>query len=126
MIIVHRGGGLGVIGIGLVSALLMNIVTNKFVDNVYYVNNIWPRFGALWLAGLGCFILGAVLKRHDAKKTKVAVKPFSVDMATIPPDAAGPSAMNHYLFFIPVTYWGYIYFALGIIFVVVSIRSSQG
>ena len=54
MIIVHRGGGLGVIGIGLVSALLMNIVTNKFVDNVYYANNIWPRFGALgspvWVA----------------------------------------------------------------------------
>jgi hypothetical protein len=105
MIEIHRGAGSVVFIAGIVAALIMNVVTNALYDNNYYAAHIWPKFGTLWVAGLLCTGAGAYLRRNP----------------TISKDGdwfAGES--EHHFFFIPVIYWGGIFFALGVIYVVYS------
>jgi hypothetical protein len=105
MITIHRGKGVVVLVAGVIAALLMNVITNALYDNDYYAAHIWPKFGTLWVAGLLCVALGAYLRKHPTKvKDKDWVRGESAD----------------HFFFIPVIYWGVIFFALGMIYLVYS------
>jgi hypothetical protein len=105
MIEIHRGAGAIVVIAGIVAALIMNVVTNALFDNDYYAAHIWPKFGTLWVAGLFCTVTGAYLRKHPGE-----VK----DEDWIPGESA------HHFFFIPVIYWGGIFFALGVIYLAYS------
>jgi hypothetical protein len=105
MIAIHRGAGTIVLIAGIVAALVMNVVTAALYDNDYYAAHIWPKFGTLWVAGLLCTGAGAYLRKH---RTNVKDGDWF----------AGES--EHHFFFIPVIYWGAIFFALGLIYMVSS------
>ena len=126
MAIPHRGGGIAVVIIGILSALTMNIVTNRMFDNNYYENNVWPRFGTLWLAGFGCILLSFFLTNRDSRIKKIDKDSFTGEGK--PASAGGHPLfdLTHHLFFIPVIYWGMIFFVIGIIFAGVSLWKSRG
>ena len=113
MLEIHRGKGAIVIFVGgILAALIMNALTRALFDGRYYAEHIWPKFGTLWLAGLLYLLAGAYLRKHP---TKVRGKDW------IPDEAA-----DHF-FFIPVIYWGPIFFVVGILYVLYSFyRQSRG
>lgn len=107
MILIHRGKGAAVVLLGgVLAALSMNIVTNALFDNDYYAEHIWPKFGTLWLAGLLYSAAGALLRKYP---TKIRDKDW----------VAGESA-DHF-FFIPVIFWGPIFFVLGAVYAAYSV-----
>ncbi|CAN5449512.1 hypothetical protein BH10ACI3_BH10ACI3_14790 [soil metagenome] len=110
MIMIHRGKGAAVVFIGgIVSALIMNIITNAMFNNDYYGSHIWPRFGTLWLAGVIFTAAGIYLRKHPTiVKDKDWVEGESAD----------------HFFFIPVLYWGPIFFVLGVVFAAYSFYSQ--
>ncbi len=104
--VIHRGLGIAVVaGSGLISALIMNAVARGFFDRRYYAEHLWPKFGALWLAGLICLAVGAYLRKDTAHEANSNW--FENEAA-------------HHVFFIPVTFWGLLYFIAGIVYLVVA------
>ncbi len=103
MVLIHRGKGFVVLIAGVVAALGMNFITNAFfhTDREYYENHTWPKLGTLWLAGLLCIGAGAYLRKRPTK-VKGA-------------DRFEGESADHF-FFIPVIYWGGVFFALGVIY----------
>lgn len=112
MITIHRGRGGVVFIAGVVAALAMNAITNGLYDNEYYTAHIWPKFGALVLAGVLCTVAGAYLRKYPTKvKDKDWLRGESAD----------------HLLFIPVIYWGGIFIALGFMYAVISfLRTANG
>ena len=111
MIVIHRGKGIFVVIAGIVAALLMNIITDRFFGDDYYSAHIWPKFAALWLIGGICVAGGAYLRRNP---TKPQIKKKDFD---------GESA-DHF-FYIPVILWGPIFFLLGIVYLVYSLMNQK-
>jgi hypothetical protein len=102
---IHRGKGALVMIFGIVAALLMNVVSAALYDNNYYADHTWPKVGTLLVGGVFCTAAGAYMRKHPSK-----VK----DSNWIDGETA-----DHF-FFIPVFYWGGIFFALGLIYAVYS------
>ncbi|MEP6850060.1 MAG: hypothetical protein ABI999_14470 [Acidobacteriota bacterium] len=111
MFVVHRGKGVLVLISGIVSALFMNIVTDRFFGDDYYSTHAWPKFAALWLIGSICFAGGLYLRKYPTK--------LKVDR----PEFEGEST-DHF-FYIPVIYWGPIFFLLGIIYLIYSLMNHK-
>ena len=105
---IHRGkGAIAVILSGIFSGLIMQAATRALFDRHYYSAHVWPLFGSFWLAGLLCIAAGAYLRKYP---TRVLGRGWFTN-----------EAADHF-FFIPVVYWGPIYFAAGIIYLVVALR----
>jgi len=111
MIIVHRGKGFLVLIVGILAALFMNIITDRFFGDDYYSAHSWPKFAALWLIGGICVAGGAYLRKYPTK--------FKIDR----PEFEGESA-DHF-FYIPVIYWGPIFFLLGIIYLIYNFTNQK-
>ena len=109
MLLIHRGAGPFVLLSGVIAALVMNVVTNALYDNDYYSQHVWPKFGTFWLAGGLCVAIGAYLKRRPGN---------------VPDDDWIPNESAHHLFFIPVRYWGVVYFAAGVVFVIYKLSKG--
>lgn len=104
MITIHRGKGALVVVIGgILSALGMNAVTRAIFGGRYYAEHIWPTFGTLWLAGLLLTAAGSYLKKYPSKVH---------DKDWIPNESA-----DHF-FFIPVIYWGPMFFVAGAVYLI--------
>lgn len=111
MIVIRRGKG-ALVAVALVlSALVMNIVTNAMYDNEYYGANVWPKLGTFWLAGLMCFLLGTYLRKNPTPVQKG--------------DSIDWQAPDHF-FFIPVIYWTAVYFVVGIAYVAYKLSTGSG
>ena len=108
MIIFHRGKGALVVALsGIAAGLIMHAVTRAAFDRHYYSEHIWPLFGTFWLAGLFCIATGYYLRKHPSKVGDA--------------DWFRNESADH-LFFIPVLYWGPVYFAAGIVYLVLAFR----
>jgi hypothetical protein len=126
MIIPHRGKGVSVILIGILAALLMNIISAKAFDYDYYREHIWPKLGTLWLAGFGCFLLGIYLRKYPTKENKAPEGPLSFDPKLSLLEKGSKYESSDHLLFIPIIYWGVIFFVLGIIYAGVSLWKGDG
>ncbi len=111
MIVVHSGAGMLVPIFGILSALLMNIVTIKLFGNGYYQEHSWPKLSVLLLAGLSCLIVGLWLKKkrlQDAQKEQAYIDSLSPRVGSVKQIAfAGP---RDHLMYIPLHYWSIAYF----------------
>jgi len=103
MIVIWRGAGGLVLIFGIVSAVLMNVVTSSFFNETnYFADHSWAQASSLWLAAIGCWFLGRYLNGQppnivtDKTGREITVKP------------------NHHLMFIKMEYWGLIFFVIGI------------
>jgi uncharacterized membrane protein YhaH (DUF805 family) len=119
MIAFHRGAGMLVPFFGIFSALLMNIVTIKLFGDSYYQERKWPKLLVLLIAGLSCFVVGALLKKkrlRDAQKEQEHIDSLSPKVNTIRQIAfAGP---RDQLMFIPLQYWSIVYFMAALIYAI--------
>lgn len=112
--------------VGVLAALSMNIISAKAFGYDYYQKNMWPKLGTLWLAGLGCFLLGIYVRKYPSKEGQDAgPSPPSEPKFALPEKAAKLEPRDH-LLFIPVIYWGAIFFVIGIIYAGVSIWGGGG
>jgi hypothetical protein len=122
MIEVHRGAGMLVPVIGILAALLMNIVTAKVFGHSYYQQHIWPKLTVLLVAGTGCLAAGIAIERkrsRDASKEREYIESLSPKFETVKRIAyAGP---RDHLMFVPVKYWAIVYFAAAVIYAVKSL-----
>jgi uncharacterized membrane protein YhaH (DUF805 family) len=119
MIETHRGAGMLVPLFGILSALLMNIVTIKLFDHSYYQEHSWPKLAVLLLAGVACLVTGLLLKRkrlRDAVKERAYIDSLKTGDLR---DLAFSGPRDH-LMFIPLQYWSLIYFAAGILYAIKS------
>jgi hypothetical protein len=106
MILIHRGKGAIVVIVGSIfAALIMNAVARGLFGPRHYAEHVWPKFGALWLAGLFCLAAGTYLRKYG---------PHVGD-----DDWAEREFADHF-FFIPVLYWAPIFFVLGIGYLIYS------
>ena len=104
MIIVWKGAGWLVIIIGIVTCLLVNIITSAvFHQDNYFQAFLWPKVAALWVIGVTCWFLGRYLNGKPARAVidrttgrEVYEKPY------------------HHLMFVKMEYWGVIFFAIGL------------
>jgi hypothetical protein len=126
MIIPHRGKGMLILVVGVLAALIMNIISAKAFGDDYYQKNMWPKLGTLWLAGLGCFLLGVYVKKYPSKEGKVTEHTLSFDPKFALLEKATKYEPRDHLLFIPVIYWGAIFFVLGIVYAGVCIWKGGG
>jgi hypothetical protein len=121
MIEVHRGAGMLVPIIGILAALLMNIVTAKAFGHSYYQQHGWPKLTVLLLAGACCLVGGIVIEKkrsRDAPKEREHIESLSPKSEALKRIVyAGP---RDHLMFVPVKYWAIVYFAAAVIYVVKS------
>ena len=104
MLIIWRGAGALVLLFGIISALLMNVVTSLvFNQNNYFANHAWAQAFSLWIAGAASWFTGRYLNRRPGK---VLIEKATGQEVTLKP--------NHSLFFIKVEYWGPILFVIGV------------
>lgn len=108
MLIIHKGVGAGVLLVGVLSALAMNALTRSLFDRHYYSSHVWPKFGTFCLAAVTCTAVGLYLKSKE---------PAGTDQFL------GESP--HHLFYIPLVYWGPIYFLLGLLYAIYSTASKS-
>ena len=126
MLIPHRGKGVFVLVIGVVAAVLMNALTFKLFGDDYYQRNAWPKVGTLWLAALGCLLLGAYLRGHPpAGNTRAGRRDdLPSDRKSGLLEKGARIAPKDHLCFVPVIYWGAIYFLLGVVYACVKLAGS--
>ena len=117
MIIVYRGAGGLAIGFGLLSALLMNVLSYRLLGFSYYEDHKWPKLTVLIFSGLACLVTGILLKKkrsRDAEREAEYINslssksPFTKELAF-----SGPR--DHFML-IPLQYWSIVYFAAAIIY----------
>ena len=126
MFIPHRGKGLFVPVIGVAAAVLMNALSFKLFGDDYYQRHAWPKVGTLWLAALGCLLLGAYLRRRppaDKSERRPSNAPSFDPKLDLLEKAAKMEPKDH-LGFVPVIYWGAIYFLLGVAYAIVKLAGS--
>jgi hypothetical protein len=108
MIIIHRGKGAIIIALsGIASGLIMHAVVRALFGRHYYSEHIWPLFGTFWLAGLFCMAAGSYLRKRPSQ---------------VGQDGWFENEAPDHLFFIPLIYWGPVYFAAGIVYLIYSFR----
>lgn len=122
MIEVHRGAGMLVPVLGILAALVMNIITTRFLSDSYYQEHSWPKLSVLLLAGLSCLGIGLLLKKkrlRDASKDQAYIDSLSSRSPALKSIAfAGP---RDHLMFIPLQYWSIVYFLAAIIYGIQSL-----
>jgi hypothetical protein len=121
MIEVHRGAGMLVPIIGILVALLMNIINDKVFGYSYYQQHSWPKLTVLLIAGACCWVGGIVIEKkrsRDAPKEREYIESLSPKFEAVKRIAyAGP---RDHLMFVPVKYWAIVYFAAAVIFAIKS------
>ena len=117
MLILHSGAGVLVPIFGLLSALLMNIITIKLFGDSYYQEHSWPKLSVLLLAGLSCLIVGLWLKKkrlQNAQKEQAYIDSLSPKFDSVKQIAfAGPP---DHLMYIPLHYWSIVYFLAALVY----------
>lgn len=126
MLIPHRGKGLFVIIIGILSALLMNIISAKAFGDEYYQKHVWPKVGTLWLTRYGCLLLGIYLKKYPSKEPQTPGNSLSFDQKLALLEKGLKYEPADHLLFIPVIYWGVVFFIIGIIYAGVNLWKGTG
>jgi hypothetical protein len=108
--IIWQGAGFLVAIVTFLMLLLTEIsVEALFKDKAYYQTHGWPKLLAFFIAGCIVLPMGKSLNR---KRGKVLIEKDTGKALRLRP--------THTLFFINVEYWGYILFALGVVFLGVS------
>lgn len=108
--IIWKGAGFVVAGVAFLMLLLTELSVEALSnDAAYYQRNGWPKLVAFVLAG--CIVL-LISKFLIDKEAKVFIEKETGKEVVLKPE--------HSLFFIKVEYWGYILFALGVIFLFVK------
>lgn len=119
MLTVHRGAGMLVPIFGILSALLINILTIKLFGDAYYQEHSWPKMAVLLLAGAGCLVSGILLKKkrlRDAQKEQAYINSLSPKFGALKELAfSGP---RDHLMFIPLQYWSIVYFAAALLYAI--------
>jgi hypothetical protein len=119
MIEVHRGAGMLVPIIGILAALLMNIVTAKAFGHEYYQQHSWPKLTVLLLASAFCLVGGILIERkrsRDAPKERERIESLSPKFEVVNRIVyAGP---RDHLMFVPIKYWAIVYFVAAVVYVV--------
>jgi hypothetical protein len=110
MIVIWRGIGGLVVLIGILTCLVMNIVTSAvFNQTNYFQEYLWPKLAALWLAGVSCWFLGRYV---NGKPPKAVIDERTGQHVEVKP--------IHDLMFIKMEYWGVIYGVIGLVLLVFS------
>ena len=121
MIVIHRGLGMVVPLLGIVAALLLNIVTLKIFGDSYYQAHRWPKLSVLFIAGAGCWIIGICMKKRRARTArKEQAHIASLDPKFKPLHSLAFEGPRDHLMYLPVQYWSLVYFAAGIIYFIKS------
>jgi hypothetical protein len=108
--IIWKGAGFIVAVVAFLMLLLTELsVEALFNDDRYYQRHGWPKLLAFLVAG--CFVL-LIGKYLNKKESKVLIEKETGKEVVL--------KSEHSLFFINVEYWGYILFALGVIFLFVK------
>ena len=110
MIIIWRGLGGLVILIGIVAAVAANVVASSInYDSNYFAHHAWLQALTLGVAGVLSWITGRYVNSRPGRPVTnsqtgqtVIEKPY------------------HHLMFIKMEYWGLIYFAAGIMVLVLA------
>lgn len=121
MIEVHRGAGVFVPIIGILSALLMNIVTVKIFGGSYYQEHRWPKLAVLLMAGVGCLLVGLFFKKvrsRGAQKEQEYLDSLSPKFRVV--KQIMYAEPRDHLMFIPPQYWSIVYFAAALIYAFTS------
>ena len=119
MIIVHRGAGGLAVGFGLLTALLMNVLSYRLLGFNYYEEHMWPKMSVLIISGLACLVTGLLLKKK--RKRDAEREAAYVESLNLKPGAAKEIAFSgprDHLMYIPLQYWSIVYFAAAIIYAV--------
>jgi hypothetical protein len=110
MIAVHRGAGMLVPLLGILSALFMNIFTIKAFGDDYYQEHHWPKLMVLVVSGAGCLACGLLFKRYRAKRARkeedyiASLSPKS----EVAKELAFSGPRDH-LMYLPLQYWSLVY-----------------
>jgi hypothetical protein len=108
--IIWKGAGFIVAVVAFLMLLLTEYsVEALFADEKYYQAHGWPKLVGLFIAGCIVLLVGKYLNK---KEGKVLIEKDTGKEVVV--------KSEHSLFFIKVEYWGYILFALGIIFLFVK------
>jgi hypothetical protein len=103
------------------SALLINIISSKAFGADYYQKNMWPKLGTLWLAGCGCFLLGIYLRKNPSIEKQVSRPALPTESKLALLEKVSKYEPRDHLLFVPVIYWGAIFFVIGFIYAGVSL-----
>ena len=107
--IIWTGLGFLVALVGLGCLFLTETITRVVFDESYYQVHGWPKLAGFLVAALFVYVIGLLLDRQSVR--------VLIDKAT------GQEVVlkkMHSLFFIPVSYWPYIFVALGVVFLFVK------
>lgn len=108
MIIIWRGAGGLVIGIGLIVCLAVNIFTSKmFEEPDYFQKYLWPKLVTLGITSVSCWFLGRYL---NSRPPRILVDEASGKEFRFKP--------RHELMFIKMEYWGVIFAVVGLMLLV--------
>ena len=108
--IIWKGAGFIVAVVAFVMLLLTELaVEAAFTDERYYQTHGWPKLVAFFISGCIVLFIGKYLNK---KEGKVLIEKDTGKEVVL--------KAEHSLFFISVGYWGYILFALGVIFLFIK------
>ena len=121
MLIVHRGAGGLAVGFGILTALLVNVLSYRLLGFDYYEEHKWPKLSVLIISGLACLVTGLLLKkirRRDAEQEAAYIASLRSEFPGAKEFAfSGP---RDHLMYIPLQYWSIVYFVAAIIYAVVA------
>jgi cytochrome b561 len=107
--VIWRGLGIIVVIVAVGTLALTEYAVNAMSgDSRYYQTHEWPKLIGVFLAGLLVLVIGRYLNNKSEREAKVVIDEETGEKVVL--------KVEHSLFFINVKYWGYIIFALGIIF----------
>jgi len=111
MIVIWRGAGGLVLIFGIFSAVLTNVVSSEiFRQDNYFAGHSWIQALCLWIAGAASWFVGRYLNTRPGKPV--------IDKQTGQRVIEKP---NHHLMFIKMEYWGPIYFAIGMVVLIIGL-----